>query len=126
MANKETICWYCKKACGNCEWSNKEPKMVYGWTAEETKINNAGRAEQSYKVLTCPQFEEAFRDIDIFELSKLSKLPVKVISKTQGPQLIELSKLKGFKLIVGKENRGRRFYLDFMNSIDKENINLCQ
>lgn len=57
------ICFDCKKAVGGCSWSKKfEP--VEGWVAEPTFIKQYGRQEsalnvtQSYRIISCPQFEE--------------------------------------------------------------------
>lgn len=55
---KETLCWKCAKNCGRCSWSeNFTP--VENWEAIPTKIKdyyNRGHID-SYKVISCPEFE---------------------------------------------------------------------
>ena len=63
-------CYYCKKACGGCQWS-KNFKPVKGWKAIPTvkkytshTISKDGKKNQvvkhynSYKILYCPEYEQ--------------------------------------------------------------------
>lgn len=55
---KESICWKCAKACGDCSWSDGTFTPVEGWTAEHTKVRNAKFCYiESYNVIACPLFE---------------------------------------------------------------------
>lgn len=62
VSSKDTICWVCKNATGNCSWS-RSLKPVEGWKAKKTKIlirRVIGKVEyeDSYIVKTCPQYQE--------------------------------------------------------------------
>ena len=53
---RETLCWDCRHACKECEWSTSfEP--VPGWNAEETIISENDRETRSYHVIACPKYE---------------------------------------------------------------------
>lgn len=56
----QTLCWYCKNACGGCSWS-KSFKPVKGWTATYRPVNIFKRLADSYFVHECPEFEEGRR-----------------------------------------------------------------
>lgn len=61
---ENTICWRCKRSCGGqngCSWFNGFIP-VQGWEAEDTIIINNSLIQKSYKVLSCPQFEEDKRE----------------------------------------------------------------
>ena len=55
----QTLCWRCRKACGQCSWSDHwmhEP--VQGWDAERNDIRaNGGALTESYVVYRCPEFQ---------------------------------------------------------------------
>jgi hypothetical protein len=58
-----TLCWDCAKCIGGCSWS-KEFKPVDGWDAVPTIVkiapgghNRKPRITNSFKVLSCPEFE---------------------------------------------------------------------
>ena len=67
---KQTLCWSCKKALGNCSWSKCDKdtgeilfQPVDGWVAEKTSLlmysyDGTKRHETSYIVESCPQYEE--------------------------------------------------------------------
>lgn len=60
-AERQTICWSCRKSSGLCSWSH-EFKPVEGWTAKKTKISAQAkkgdeRKISSYKVIKCPRYE---------------------------------------------------------------------
>lgn len=59
MDRMHTLCWDCRKACGECSWSRcLECSPVPGWTAIETKLRlNTDVYIQSYIVIACPEFE---------------------------------------------------------------------
>jgi hypothetical protein len=68
MANKfnskpQTLCFKCATPSPTCPWKyNFTP--VEGWDAEETKVNvsgKAGKVDTSYRVKSCPLFEENTR-----------------------------------------------------------------
>lgn len=50
----DTLCWRCKKAMGDCLWSQCF-LPIEGWTAEKTWIQNDG--QESYFVKKCPEFK---------------------------------------------------------------------
>ena len=55
---KETLCWDCDNACGNCDWS-KALVPVKGWDATPLKIKlsaESGEYTDSYIVHSCPLF----------------------------------------------------------------------
>ena len=67
---KQTICWSCKKALGDCSWSKCDEdtgeilfQPVDGWVAEKTSLlaySRGGKPKHvaSYIVESCPQYEE--------------------------------------------------------------------
>ena len=67
---KQTICWSCKKALGDCSWSKCDKdtteilfQPVDGWVAEKTSLlmyscDGTKRRVTSYIVESCPQYEE--------------------------------------------------------------------
>ena len=67
---KQTICWSCKKALGDCSWSKCDEdtgeilfQPVDGWVAEKTSLLayiRGGKPKHvaSYIVESCPQYEE--------------------------------------------------------------------
>lgn len=83
--NRANICIDCKKACGGCSWSARDPvtgkllwQPVPGWTAEEVPLmlyqsrKGYTRMETTYKITACPEFERDERQCysDSRELSK--------------------------------------------------------
>lgn len=50
----DSLCWYCLKAYGRCNWSNKG-YPVDGWIAEQNDL--PGVVGTSYFVYWCPLFE---------------------------------------------------------------------
>jgi hypothetical protein len=50
----DSLCWYCQKAYGRCEWSRKEEPVV-GWVAIRNDL--PGITGASYCVCWCPLFE---------------------------------------------------------------------
>lgn len=59
FVKEQTLCWDCKKSCGDCSWSNHwEHTPVPGWKAKKTsvRLNNSEYGE-SYIVQKCPEFE---------------------------------------------------------------------
>lgn len=57
---KPTLCETCENSVGRCSWSSRfEP--VEGWEAIPTKVAVDKRYEQSYCVLSCPEYEKSFR-----------------------------------------------------------------
>lgn len=50
-------CWTCKNACGGCSWS-REFKPVEGWTAEPNYLKSNGVWADTYKIISCPQYEK--------------------------------------------------------------------
>lgn len=59
----DTLCWSCGKACGQCSWSQPDPKPVVGWTAEQTTIEVQHRQKiTSYIVRECPAYKPDGRD----------------------------------------------------------------
>lgn len=57
VRTKDTLCWSCAKACGDCDWS-AELKPVKGWTAFPTKIigNYGWDKVDTYRVDACPEY----------------------------------------------------------------------
>lgn len=55
---KETKCWSCQNACGDCSWSNHwEHKPVEGWTAIPVQLRlNRGEYAETYIVKECPEY----------------------------------------------------------------------
>ena len=58
------ICYYCKKAVGNCSWSEYDPKAkkllfkpVPGWTAEPSFQKNGKKIIETYYITACPEFD---------------------------------------------------------------------
>lgn len=57
---KQTLCWRCQNACGDCSWSDGSFTPVKGWKARRTIIrtNETGEVIFSYLVLDCPMFND--------------------------------------------------------------------
>ena len=67
---KQTLCWKCKKALGDCPWTKLDEdtreilfQPVDGWVAEKTSLlmysyDGTPRHVTSYIVKSCPQYEE--------------------------------------------------------------------
>lgn len=53
---KQTLCWDCKKAIGECSWS-AILRPVEGWKATPTKRVSANGEVHSFRVEECPEFE---------------------------------------------------------------------
>ena len=58
------ICYYCKKAIGNCSWSAYDPKTkkllcepVAGWTATPAIQKNGNKIMPTYHITACPEFD---------------------------------------------------------------------
>ena len=70
FVKKQTLCWSCKKALGDCSWTKCDKdtmeilfQPVDGWVAEKTSLlmcRHGGKQihETSYIVESCPQYEE--------------------------------------------------------------------
>lgn len=59
IVRKQTLCWICAKAGGNCSWS-KNFTPVEGWNAKPTKIRCREQETgylDSYNVKECPEFK---------------------------------------------------------------------
>ena len=64
MKSKQSnICFYCKKACGDCSWSAYDPKEqkllfepIPGWTAEPATQYTGDKAVPTYRITACPEF----------------------------------------------------------------------
>lgn len=61
---KSNICFYCKKAVGNCSWSGYDPKTkklryepVPGWTAVPITQKVGNKRLSSYSITACPEYE---------------------------------------------------------------------
>ena len=69
-SGKANICFDCKKACGDCSWSETDPNTkkgrfepVPGWTAEKTVLNVGMNGTnrnfvETYHITACPLFEQ--------------------------------------------------------------------
>lgn len=55
-ASKQTLCWDCAKAIGDCHWS-KYLKPIKGWKVEEVHKSTYYGFYNSYLVLECPEFK---------------------------------------------------------------------
>ena len=55
-----TICGDCKRSAGQCSWSAKFVP-VEGWEAIPTKISVGSSYDDSYAVLSCPEFVDDTR-----------------------------------------------------------------
>ena len=77
------ICFDCKKACGDCSWSEVDPNTrkvryepVPGWTAEKVFLNVGysgyqRRLIETYCITACPEFEKDERTEEscVYEIS---------------------------------------------------------
>lgn len=57
--NKETLCWKCKNTNRDkCSWFDpKNPKPVEGWEAVRRDLFADVRRIESYRVISCPNFD---------------------------------------------------------------------
>ena len=57
---KQTLCWRCQNACGDCPWSDGTFTPVKGWKARRTiiRVNELGEIVTSYLVQECPMFKD--------------------------------------------------------------------
>ena len=58
-SKNDTLCWYCKKATGFCDWSHCGTP-IDGWEAKRKDIHykRHDRKIESYIVYKCPEFEK--------------------------------------------------------------------
>lgn len=58
MAYKVQLCWDCKKACGDCSWSDGSFTPITGWVA--TPVYKAKNKNEiyTYHIYECPEFEK--------------------------------------------------------------------
>ena len=52
---KEQLCWACRNACGNCNWS-AYLKPVNGWIAKKINKQDSGVPVETYHIEKCPQY----------------------------------------------------------------------
>lgn len=50
-------CWTCRKYCGGCSWTKRDPKPVEGWEATPTTKIYRGHVMHSYAIRGCPEYE---------------------------------------------------------------------
>lgn len=94
---KNTLCWYCSNACGNCPWSNGSFTPVDGWEAEATIIKDYNYIMNSYLVKNCPLFkQDTIIYISVKEVSKLLGISKTNCFRYSKQHLIKLLKLKGY------------------------------
>ena len=60
---RETLCWTCQNATGQCSWS-KNFTPVEGWDAVPTKVRGNLELDEwldSYLVIDCPKYRKDLR-----------------------------------------------------------------
>lgn len=58
MNEVQTLCWNCKRAIGNCSWSDGTFTPVEGWKATPTVIYTDDKREvESFHVYYCPLYQ---------------------------------------------------------------------
>lgn len=67
--HRPTLCWSCRRACGGCSWTARDPKThevrfepVEGWEAEKTVVRGTSSRRQGHKL-------EGYISIAIFSLT---------------------------------------------------------
>lgn len=64
---KETLCWTCDNACGNCPWSS-DGEPIPNWKATPTYIRNEhAQSYASFKVESCPLYSQTVDFYDSFD-----------------------------------------------------------
>ena len=55
--HRPTLCWSCRRACGGCSWTARDPKThevrfepVEGWEAEKTVVRGTSSRRQGHKL----------------------------------------------------------------------------
>ena len=89
--SKSNICFDCKKACGDCSWSEVDPdtgkvrfEPVPGWTAEKTYMLICPRGNEkkwipTFRITACPEFD---RDDE-------RKTDCKMLTETESKHFLE-------------------------------------
>lgn len=104
---RQTICWSCARATGNCPWSeanNMHP--VKGWTAEKVKIRCAkDHHMESYCVIECPLFlRDSLRNGQV-RLSEKERKEINAITKKDRSSNMDRSDYFGSYSHSGSFNR---------------------
>ena len=76
-------CWKCKKAVGGCSWSDSGIP-IKNWVAKRSVIEENEGNMESYKIISCPEFEkdeprESVSEKAWLDIIKLAKKLVGVI-----------------------------------------------
>ncbi len=106
MNQKDTLCWKCKNACGNCPWSDGSFTPIDGWVATPTIIYNPDSTIPSYHITECPLFiEDDFTEIkNVRMLCDILGIGVRRFDKIKHTELLnQISKDKGYEMIVDKK-----------------------
>ena len=65
MEWKEQPCWSCRKACGDCSWTEVDPETgqiryepIRGWDAEQVEFQGGRGLGNTYKIYECPEYDK--------------------------------------------------------------------
>lgn len=50
-------CWTCRKYCGGCSWTKKEPEPMEGWVAVPAVKRSKKAVMHTYAIQHCPEYE---------------------------------------------------------------------
>lgn len=72
---RQTLCWDCAKACGDCSWTQwREYRPVPGWKAEpRTMKNQCNGSYETWCVIACPEFERDATNGGAYRIRKIDK-----------------------------------------------------
>lgn len=124
VRTKDTLCWSCSKACGDCDWS-AELKPVKGWTAVPTKIigNYGWDKVDTYRVESCPEYENDLHRYNTHVKIDLSdnKIVHEVIKQRTPEEVLKTNKSDVRKRLEAiPEEEMRRLIDNCLTGVDKD------
>ena len=106
----ETLCWYCKNACGNCSWSDGTFTPIKGWTIDDSKKLKSLDSE-SYTVLECPEYKEFYKQLSLKQVANIIGISERSLSRMSNSAIKNKFIIQGKKLYISKSNTQRNFFL---------------
>lgn len=107
--SKDTLCWYCKNASGNCPWSNGTFTPVEGWVVDNSK-KISGISEQSYTVIECPMYREFYRRLKTEDIAKMLNMSQRSLTKLKSFEIKRRCLQLGKVVYIVKANDRQRIY----------------
>lgn len=116
MRYRESLCWKCSRATGGCPWS-RYFRVVKGWDAVPTIIENDHGNIESFLVKSCPLYDYDGKSptkpwINLFEIAAIVGISKTTIAKKPNEEIVELLRQHGISVTPSRQGKGRRFFYD--------------